>query len=157
MSGSVFKRCGCRDAVTGRLLGRRCALLPVDGHGSWYFSVDLPSGAGGGRRRLRRGGFASRASAEAAAARFAGDAPTPRDAGPTVQVWLNRWLASRVSLRAQTRRSYSELIRNYLVPCLGRMLVSEVSTDDVQGMFTSIIRQHEQIGRPLSPATLQRI
>jgi integrase len=45
---------------------------------------------------------------------------------------LNRWLASRVSLPAATRRSYAEFIGNYLVPYLGRMLVAEVRTSDLQ-------------------------
>lgn len=62
-----------------------------------------------------------------------------------------------MSLCAETCRSYGELIGNYLVPYLGGMLVSEVRTRDVQGMFASVIRRHEAAGRALSPATLQRV
>ena len=62
--GSVYRRCGCRDESTGRVLGARCPGLRPPKHGSWYFSVDLPSAAGQ-RRRLRRGGFATRAAAVA--------------------------------------------------------------------------------------------
>lgn len=156
VAGSVFKRCGCRDAVSGRLVGRRCVLLPVEGHGSWYFSVELTGGVGG-RRRLRRGGFASRAAAVAALARFADPVDGVVVAGLTVRVWLCCWLASRQALRPETRRSYGELIGNYLVPYLGRMLLSQVRTVDVQGMFASIIRRHEEAGRPLAGATVQRI
>ena len=152
VAGSVFKRCGCRDAATGRLLGARCALLLAEGHGSWYFSVEL-SGGVGGRRRLRRG-FASRDAAVAALAQFADPVDGVVGAGPTVRVWLYGWLASRQALRAETRRSYGELMGNYLVPYLGRMLLSQVRTADVQGMFASIIRRHEQAGRPLAPATV---
>jgi integrase len=157
MSGCVFKRCGCRDQEGGRLLGARCVLLSLEGHGTWYFGVELPAGPGGGRRRLRRGGFGSRVAAQVALARFADPVDAAVREGPTVRVWLHRWLASRLALRAETRRSYGEFIRNYLVPYLGSMLVSEVRTRDVQGMFASIIRRHEQAGRPLTPATLQRI
>ena len=41
--GSVYRRCGCRDEFTGRLLGARCPGLGSPLHGSWYFSADLPS------------------------------------------------------------------------------------------------------------------
>jgi hypothetical protein len=90
-------------------------------------------------------------------ARFADPANAAAGAGSTVRVWLHRWLASRLALQAETHRSYGEFISNYLVPYLGSMLVSEVRTRDVQGMFASIIRRHEQVGQPLTPATLQRI
>lgn len=45
---SIYRRCGCRDESTGRLLGTRCPGLRPPGHGTWYFSADLPSA--GGRR-----------------------------------------------------------------------------------------------------------
>src|SRR6202011_1565858 len=99
----------------------------------------------------------SRVAAEAELARFADPQAAAVRAGPRVGAWLNRWLASRLSLRPETRRSYGEFVRNYLVPYLGRMLLSEVRTRDVQGMFALVIQRHEQAGRPLSPATLQRL
>jgi integrase len=158
MSGSVFKRCGCRDVCSGRVLGSRCPLLSLEGHGSWYVCVDLPSGSGGRQRRLRRGGFATREDAQEALDRFATPLPIlSGEMGVTVRVWLNRWLASRLSLRPETRRSYGEFIRNYLEPYLGGMPVSEVCTEDVQRMFASIIHNHQEAGRPLSPASVQRI
>ena len=55
-SGSVFARCGCRDK-RGRRRGTSCQRLGEAGHGSWYFSLDLPKYGDGGRRRLRRGGY----------------------------------------------------------------------------------------------------
>lgn len=155
MSGSVFKRCGCRDAETGRVLGARCPLVTEAGHGSWFFSVELPPGSDGRRRRLRRGGFSSWDDAECALARFAGEADS--GASITVRVWLERWLASRAAIRAETRRSYRELICNYLIPYLGGVPLAEVRTSDVQSMFRSIIRERGQAGSALSPATLQRI
>jgi integrase len=155
VSGSVFKRCGCRDAVTGRLLGMRCPLLPEEGHGSWFFSAELPASPSMRRHRLRRGGFCTRESAESALTRYFGE---PGGTSViTVRVWSERWLASRVAIRPATRRSYRELIRNYLVPHLGTMPLAEVRTADVQHMFNSIISEHELTGETLSPATLQRI
>ena len=55
--GSVFKRCGCRDQESSRLLGTRCPKLRSPRHGSWYFSADLPPAAG----KLRHFGVAGSA------------------------------------------------------------------------------------------------
>ena len=62
--GRVYKRCGCRSVETGRQVWR-CPTLVDERHGRWYFAVQVP-GADGRRRRVRRGGFATRAQAERA-------------------------------------------------------------------------------------------
>jgi hypothetical protein len=103
--GSVYRRCGCRDDATGRPLGGHCPGLGSPSHGSWYFSVDLPSAAEQ-RRRVRRGGFANKAAAVAALEALASPAISP-ETGLTTGDWLSRWLEWRVSLRASTSRSYA--------------------------------------------------
>lgn len=153
--GSVYRRCGCRDENTGRLLGARCPGLRSAGHGSWYFGAELPSAAGE-RRRVRRGGFATRAAAVAALEALASPAAGPQP-GLTTGEWLGRWLASRVSLRASTARSYAAHVRGYLVPYLGGIPLAALTPGDVQAMFTAIVRDETALGRPVSPATLHRI
>ena len=153
--GSVYRRCGCRDEATGRLLGARCPGLSSPAHGSWYFSADLPSAAGE-RRRVRRGGFATRAAAVAALEALASPAAGP-EPGLSTGEWLGRWLASRVSLRASTARSYAAHIRGYLVPYLGGIPLASLTAGDVQAMFTAIIRDEPALGRPVGAATLHRI
>ena len=153
--GSVFRRCGCRDQATGRLLGAGCPELGSRRHGTWYFSVELPSPAGD-RRRVRRGGFASRGAAAAALEAISGSAASPV-AGLGTGEWLERWLASRVSLRASTSRGYAAHVRGYLVPYLGGIPLAELSPADVQAMFAAIIRGDAALGRPVSAATLRRI
>jgi hypothetical protein len=64
-NGGVFKRCGCRDTLSGRLLGTACPALAERGHGSWYFDCAVP-GLQGRRERIRRGGYASRREAVSA-------------------------------------------------------------------------------------------
>jgi hypothetical protein len=49
------------------------------GHGSWYFSLDLPRHVDGGRRRLWRGGYLTGDAAEAARDRLR--VPPPGDPG----------------------------------------------------------------------------
>src|SRR5258708_15327410 len=136
--GSVFRRCGCRDQVTGRLLGARCPGFSSRRHGTWYFSVEPPSPAGD-RRRVRRGGFASRSAAVAALEALSRPAPGPVQGLKTAE-WLERWPASRVALRASTSRGYAAHVRGYLVPYLGGIALAELSPADVQGMFTAVIR-----------------
>lgn len=71
-SKNVFKRCGCRDPVTGRPYSSRCPrLVRANGswdahHGTWCFQVELPATADGKRRQLKRGGFTSATAAQAA-------------------------------------------------------------------------------------------
>jgi hypothetical protein len=68
-SGSVYRRCGCRDLVTGRQLGAACPKLADPRHGSWYLAVDLPGPADRcPRHRIRRGGYPTRTAAARALA-----------------------------------------------------------------------------------------
>jgi len=152
--GSVYRRCGCRDESTGRLLGAGCPGLASPGHGSWYFSADLPSPSGE-RRRVRKGGFAAREAAVAALE--AVTAPVALEPGLATGEWLGRWLESRVSLRASTRRGYAAHVRGYLVPYLGAIPLAALTAGDVQAMFTAIARDETALGRPVSAATLHRV
>ena len=157
--GSVFRRCGCTDPVTGRQYGRACPRLAAGGrHGSWYVRLELPAGLDGHRRRIRRGGYPSRKAAVAVLARLR--APRPEDpAGRmlTVGDWLAHWLAFRTATAPSTVRGYAAHVRLYLAPYLGEVLLAELSVAQVQAMFAAIIRQHQALGTPVSAATLTRI
>jgi integrase len=83
--------------------------------------------------------------------------PVAPEPGLTTGEWLHRWLASRVSLRASTRRSYAAHVRGYLVPYLGGIPLAALSAGDVQAMFTAIARDETALGRPVTAATLHRI
>src|SRR5436190_4498521 len=99
--GSTFKRCGCRDQRTGRQLGQRCPRLRERGHGSWYLAIELSAAPDGRRGRVRLGGYATRAAAQAALGRLATPGGQGRRsvAGWTIGQWLVAWLAGRQSLR----------------------------------------------------------
>jgi hypothetical protein len=71
--------------------------------------------------------------------------------------WPERWLGSRVSLRASTSRSNAAHVRGYLVPYLVSIPLADLSQADVQGMFTAIIRGQTVLGCPVTGATLRRI
>jgi integrase len=156
--GSVFRRCGCVDPVTGRQYGTRCPRLGAGGrHGSWYVRLELPGGLDGRRHRIRRGGYPSRKAALEVLARLR----NPKVGGTggiiTVGDWLAHWLVSRTSPAASTLRGYAAHVRLYLGPYLGEVLLTELTVGQVQAMFTAIIRQHQALGTPVSAATLTRI
>jgi sigma-70-like protein len=156
--GSVFRRCGCVDPVTGRQYGRRCPRLGAGGrHGSWYVRLELPGGLDGRRRRIRRGGYPSRRAALEVLARLRN--PRAGETGGIITVgdWLAHWLVSRTSPAASTVRGYAAHVRLYLGPYLGEVLLTELTVGQVQAMFTAIIRQHQALGTPLSAATLTRV
>jgi hypothetical protein len=86
--GRVYRRCGCVDPVTGRQFGPQCPRLAAGRHGSWYLRLDLPAGPDGRRRRIRRGGYASRRAAAAALSAIRG----PDGAEPGRTITTGEWL-----------------------------------------------------------------
>jgi len=157
--GSTFKRCGCRDQRTGRQLGQRCPRLRERGHGSWYLAIELSAAPDGRRRRVRLGGYATRAAARAALGRLgtAGGQAHRGVAGCTTGQWLVSWLAGRQSLRPSARRSYQHHLDTYLLPRIGTIPLAMLTAADLRVMFTAMGRQRPATGAPLSAATLARI
>ncbi len=155
--GSVYKRCGCRDAATGRRKGPGCDLLRRPGHGSWYLSLEIPAGAAGERRRLRLGGHRSRRQAETALRVLQAPCSPGGTSAWTTGRWLRQWLAGRVSLRPSTRRMYESHLRLYLLPHLDRTPLSALSIGEVRAMFLAISRRHQALGTPLSATTVHSI
>jgi integrase len=135
--GSVFKRCGCRRGRAGLRLGASCPRLAEEEHGSWFFSLELPRHAGGGRRRIRRGGYASREEAERALSRL----QVSGGRALTVADWLEIWLTTRTRVRDKTLRGYTAHVRLHLVPHLGQVLLSELDTGHLDRAFTALLRQ----------------
>ena len=154
--GLVYKRCGCRDRVSGRKLGSRCPALSVRGHGSWYLALDVLGMPGVGRRRIRRGGYATRAAARAALDALR--APVLDGVRAlTVGAWLETWLGSRVRLRPATMRSYTGIVRTHLIPYLGGVPLRELSRREIEAMLVAIGRHSAASGRAVSAGTVERI
>ena len=150
-SGSVFARCGCRDK-RGRRRGTSCPRLGEVGHGSWYFSLDLPRHVDGGRRRLRRGGYLTCDAAGAARDRLS--VPQPGDSGGrvlTVADWLETWVETRVRLRDSTRRIYRSHIQQHLRRLFDGVLLSEVHVGHVEMAFRRLFDEG------MIPATARRV
>ena len=150
-SGSVFARCGCRDK-RGRRRGISCPRLGEAGHGSWYFSLDLPRHVDGGRRRPRRGGYLTCDAAADARDRLS--VPQPGDPGGgvlTVADWLETWVGTRVRLRDSTRRMYRGHIRLYFRRLFDGVLLAELHAGHVEGAFRRLFDEG------MNPATARRL
>lgn len=57
MKGSTHRRCYCRDAETGKPLGKECPKLASRKHGSYSIRQELPPRADGTRRSFNRAGY----------------------------------------------------------------------------------------------------
>ena len=170
---STYKRCKCRGD-DGRELGAGCPRLHrSDGswnpkHGSWYYTLDLPAGAGRTRRRMRRGGFSTREDAE----RALDDARAKLRKGgdPSLRIttgeYLEKWIATRIDLKPGPRRNYRLAISTYLVPLLGDIELARLRSEDISDAFATIRQWNALLaaGKPVrkyqrhvGPAAMQRI
>lgn len=149
--GSVFWRCSCRHRAGPCPRGGR------RGHGSWYFSLNVPDPDGGQVRRVRRGGYHSRNTAARALAAVRYPYTDPGRVGLTVGGWLREWIETRHGLAPSTLKSYREHIRLYLEPGLGLIPLTELNTHDLVVLYKALARRttaHDHT--PLSAATIAR-
>lgn len=114
MKGFTFRRCGCRDE-DGKLLTACPRLGRERGHGSWYYRANVGRDAAGKRREQRRGGFTTKAAADAALAKVLASVSTGEhrhDDRQTVATDFAEWIDAkeRNGLRPATVAVY----RSYL-------------------------------------------
>ncbi|WP_433433128.1 tyrosine-type recombinase/integrase [Nonomuraea sp. CA-141351] len=134
-----------------------CPRLPIDDdHGSWYFAVQV-RGLDGQRQRVRKGGYADPEEAQAAGQALAAADHDGAGTACTLGQWLARWLATKDALRPSTRQGYATHIRLYLIPQLGRILLHQLTSRDVNGLLATLASRPLPTGRQLSPATVVRI
>lgn len=142
LSGSIYKRCGCRDRERGGRLEGRCPSRGHGGHGSWYFQFDLPRGIEGDRRRIRRGGFSTRREANDAMCRLR--VPAPGDPGAltvTMADYMDVWLVRRPRGAPSTMRNYRLHIQRYLIPLFDLVLLEEVDARCVWKVMSRLLRE----------------
>jgi integrase len=159
MKGTTYKRCGCRDQG-GRRMNQSCPKLRSRNHGAWYYTIDLPPGTDGERRRRRCGGFATQRDAETALALVVErlQRRVPMNAGrQTVAEYLELWLAGKLKLRVTTRRCYRQHLEQYLIPALGSWRLEDLTTEAVERCYADIRAGNTQRRRPVNPTTLRRI
>ena len=171
MKGSTFRRCGCRDHA-GKLLTTCPRLGRERGHGSWYYRADVGRDGSGRRREQRKGGFATKAEADAALAAVLHAANTGEhrhDGRQTVGAYLTTWLADREAdgLRASTALMYRRYVEHDLIPALGSVRLGDLRPGHVERLLrdlrtagrgaTTIRRIHATLRSALSSARRARL
>ncbi|WP_231956830.1 MULTISPECIES: site-specific integrase [unclassified Actinoplanes] len=120
-------------------------------------------GADGRQKRLRRGGFSSRAEAERGLAEVL-ELPGPEAMAETwtVKRWLEFWLSQiEDRVRPSTVRAYRSVTYRHLVPWLGRYRVAELDgrrgAKLVQRAVDGIGRQEKRDGDLVAASTVHRV
>ncbi|NJP35589.1 tyrosine-type recombinase/integrase [Micromonospora thermarum] len=155
-TGSIFKRCGCRDQ-TGKRREKSCPHLGERGHGTWYFHCDATDLLGRAER-ARRGGFPSQAAARRARDNWLTASEARRTAdGWTLQRWLRHWLESRTHIRPTTRLNYSRDVDLVLVPHLGHYRLADLDAQLLRTVFERIAATLNSKDKPQSPSAMQHL
>lgn len=116
----------------------------VPGRGKpWSFVVDGERRGDGSRRQVKRGGFRTRAVAEAALAEFsagrnAGGVTVERSIKRTAD-WLEEWLAIvQPSIRPSTHKLYDHAVRAWVVPRIGGRKLQDLKPVDLQRLYADL-------------------
>lgn len=149
MKGSVYRRCWCRDAETGRPLGKRCPKLgKVKGHGAWFFRYDAPRGPDGKRRQPEVGPFPTAKAAEeeraATLARLAGGGQV-HDRSLLVGAYLTAYADGKIDVKPRTQAAIRESMRLYWIPALGHLRLVDLRDHHI----ADAVRELMLINRPL--------
>jgi integrase-like protein len=70
---------------------------------------------------------------------------------------LRYWLSPRTKIRPATLRSYETHVENHLIPHLGRVRLSELTSRHITDMITTIGETTNRYGRPPTPSTMHCI
>jgi len=155
-----FKRCGCRDQITGKKFGRKCPRLKGKDHGSWWYRFDAPSGSAGKRRQAWIGPFPTKkATEESIAEELArlGRDQHVADRALTFGRYLDDWLAGKASLKATTRAAASEHIELYFRAGLGHIRMVDLRDYHFEELYAAMrALGHVKPGSPAADSELVR-
>ena len=135
-------------------------------NGTWSFVVDLPD-VNGKRRQLRRRGFPTKKAAQTQLTALLADknrgvlvAPSKATLGSyLLDVWLP---ARRSSLRPSTAAAYEGVIRNYVLPDLGRARLQAVDGAALNRLYHRLLTEgrtesRRGLGPGLAPKTVRNV
>ncbi|MFE9391178.1 tyrosine-type recombinase/integrase [Streptomyces sp. NPDC006784] len=143
-----YKACSCRDAETGRLLGKKCPDLAKKSHGKWYARYEAPRSADGKRRQPRVGPFDTERECKNELAKVMGGEATSASAWDnrklTLSEFLERRHAWRVTemeagdLKPSTLESDREAIDLYYSPGLGHIKVVDLDDQHFRELYAAM-------------------
>lgn len=162
-NGTVFARCVCRSAQSGRQLGARCPQRDQAGHGRWYIDSHVP-GVDGQQKRLHLGGFHTRAAAEEGLAELL-EIPAVEAMAETWTV--ERWPentgchCSKIGCGPRRHGRTGSVTRPHLIARLGRYRVADLDgrrgAKTVQRAVDAISRQEMADAQLIAAGTVHRI
>ncbi len=92
------------------------------------------------------------------------DAELTEDSNMTLGEWMDKWLDEYVegTVRPNTMRGYRGCSEHYIKPHLGNKKVSQLTSMDIQRLYTKLkkegrVHEHPQHGHQLSDATICRV
>lgn len=160
-SPTYYKRCRCKRSLyddngdpvldgdgtpkTADLEGN-CPNLKKRDHGTWYFFLELEPGPNGKRRRVRRGGFATKDDAKKRAAEVYKEADGGTDvlSKETFAEYLTRWLQGKRRLARTTKHGYEDHIHRYLIPHLGHIKRRDLRAHHIDRMYEAIHKENAE-------------
>lgn len=135
MKGTVYPRPHVKDPVTR-------AKRPVKGSTwTWVFSVPK---AGGGRRQITKGGFATKKACEEALAEALvgygrSSAPKPKPSQQALATYLSdEWLPALHDLKPTTRKGYSDLVNAYVTPHIGDVRLCDLTSGQLVRLYDTL-------------------
>ena len=90
-------------------------------------------------RTFRRRKDATAYAATVEADKLRGAVVDPRHARVTVEEWCRSWLALRTDLRPTTRRMYAYLLKNHILPTLGRTELGKLTPSAVRSWHATLL------------------
>lgn len=112
------------------------------GNWAWYFTVK----EGGERKQFSKGGYRLKKDAEAGLRAAIGEwdggrLTTHKRADMAVGDFLtSEWLPALIHLKPSTRQGYADLVRAYVVPHIGSVLLSELTARHIARLYVTLRR-----------------
>jgi len=127
----------------------------------WRVRVDMVDPATGRRLRPQRT-YKTRREAEVGLTQWSaeierGTAVTP--SGKTLGQYLEFWLdtSARHRVRGTTFASYQRLVRLYVAPALGSVMLQKLSATQIQALYSSLLTEGGRTSAGLAPRTVRYI
>lgn len=131
----------------------------ANGQTRWMYIFDLPAGADGRRRQMKRKAFPSQAAALAAEADSrAAYGGADLSADGTLAAELDSWLSEReIDVQLTTVVNYRDLVRCYITPYIGTRQLYTIDKRAIHDLYTTLLKRGSKTGGPLSPTTVRTV
>lgn len=127
---------------------------------SWSYVIRVPDSKTGktkpkwvGGYETKEGALLARDEARVALRKRNYIPPTERTVGEFLSTWLES--VHRHQLKHTTYLRYEVLVRNYLLPGLGHLRLSDIKPTDIQKFYTEMLNSPGASGRPIKARTVE--